>query len=592
MERRNVITLDPSLEQEQHGDDLPRVWNGGGVLADWFRCAGTWMHYVSLLAALPFFLHLSWHHWFFGDDWDFLVRRGIRGAELGIFEPHNEHWSTAPILIFRTLFHFFGARTYLPYVAVVLVLHLAAAHLVWRLMRQTDTPPWVATALACTFLLGGAGAENFMWSFQIGFVGALAFGLFTLVLANHPAPSRGRECAAAGTAVFSLLWAGVAVPLVATAGILAWMRRGWRAALRLTAPAALVYIVWLELWGKAGLRTHPVTARGLLLVPSYSWRGLVTTVQGYTIFEDAGPVLLLVLAYVLLVKSDWASSKAAIASAGFLGAIVLFLTVAPARVAQGVEQADAARYHYTAWALFLPSIGVCLKHLIAGDRGRRMVVLAVISGCALRGTDLLLKESRVLELRGQDHRRMITAAAELSASGDAVFPVPPHRVHAPDLAPPNRMVTLLREGALRRSRNLSEADRLRAMVGMQLQLPPYANLAVADPPLVIVETVRRGTMISASGGCATIRPQEGRPEVELAILGPTAIRVTTVLGGELRVLVHDPATGFTVDPDAVMNLAPQTPASFDVAITRAHPLLLLPVEGDATVCGVRLSSTG
>ena len=46
----------------------------------------------------------------------------------GLFRPHNEHWSTLPILAFRLLWQLFGLRTYVLYLALVVTLHLLVAH--------------------------------------------------------------------------------------------------------------------------------------------------------------------------------------------------------------------------------------------------------------------------------------------------------------------------------------------------------------------------------------------------------------------------------------------------------------------------------
>ena len=57
-----------------------------------------------------------------------------------------------------------------PYLLPVLVLHLVAAHLLWRLMIRLQDDPWVATAVVAVFAMAGAGYENIVWAFQIAFV--------------------------------------------------------------------------------------------------------------------------------------------------------------------------------------------------------------------------------------------------------------------------------------------------------------------------------------------------------------------------------------------------------------------------------------
>ena len=79
-------------------------------------------------------------------------------------------------------------RSYLPYLAQVIALHLAAVTGAYVLMRRR-VGPFAATLLALPLLLLGAGAENLFWAFQTGFVGSVAFGIWALVLIEQ----RGRR---------------------------------------------------------------------------------------------------------------------------------------------------------------------------------------------------------------------------------------------------------------------------------------------------------------------------------------------------------------------------------------------------------------
>ena len=116
-------------------------------------------------------LWIDRHQWFSGDEWDFLVRRGVLGhSELGLLEPHNEHWSTFPVLIYRALFSVFGVRTYTPYLVMLIVAHLLAAHLLWRLMMRYGVDWLLATGAAAVFMVLGAGWEDLINAFQVTFV--------------------------------------------------------------------------------------------------------------------------------------------------------------------------------------------------------------------------------------------------------------------------------------------------------------------------------------------------------------------------------------------------------------------------------------
>jgi hypothetical protein len=117
-------------------------------------------------AAFPLILVLGHYLWFHEDEWDFL---GRTAGDLGdLLRPHNEHWSTLPILVYRLLWWLVGLRSYVPYQAVLVLLHLTAAVLLRTVMRRAGVGPWISTAAASLFVLFGAGRDDIIWPFQIG----------------------------------------------------------------------------------------------------------------------------------------------------------------------------------------------------------------------------------------------------------------------------------------------------------------------------------------------------------------------------------------------------------------------------------------
>ncbi|HEV2761257.1 MAG TPA: hypothetical protein VGV86_16980, partial [Acidimicrobiales bacterium] len=142
------------------------------------------LHVVALVGGFLVLLYCNRDQWFFGDEWDFLGHRGVVGAERTIWAPHTDHWSTGPILIYRALYHRYGLLSYMPYVTVLLVLHVAVTHLLWRLMVRAGVDGPLATALSAVYVLLGAGYENLLWAFQIGFIGSVALGFAALLLVN------------------------------------------------------------------------------------------------------------------------------------------------------------------------------------------------------------------------------------------------------------------------------------------------------------------------------------------------------------------------------------------------------------------------
>ena len=90
---------------------------------------------AAVVVAFPLYLVRGHDQWFFLDEWDFLAARSLTNID-SLLRPHNEHWSTLPIIVYRVLWQLFGLRTYLPYQVIIVSLHLTAAVLLRRIMRR------------------------------------------------------------------------------------------------------------------------------------------------------------------------------------------------------------------------------------------------------------------------------------------------------------------------------------------------------------------------------------------------------------------------------------------------------------------------
>ena len=204
------------------------------------------VHALTLAAAFGVWAYLDRNLWFFGDEWDFLTRRGLHGAYFSIWAPHNEHWSVLPILLWRAIYSLEHLSSYWPYLVPLLLAHVLVVHLLWRRCLREGADPWVATALALLFALLGAGAEDLAWAFQVGFVSSVLFGLLSMEVAEGP-PSAGdvpfplrtfhgpvawRDVAASLLALAALMCSTVGVAAGVALGVLLLGRFGWQRALR------------------------------------------------------------------------------------------------------------------------------------------------------------------------------------------------------------------------------------------------------------------------------------------------------------------------------------------------------------------------
>ena len=62
----------------------------------------------------------------------------------------------------------------------VLTAHLVICVVLFWLLRRFGASPWVSLGTALFIAFYGAGAEDTLWAFQIGFVGSVMFGLLAI----------------------------------------------------------------------------------------------------------------------------------------------------------------------------------------------------------------------------------------------------------------------------------------------------------------------------------------------------------------------------------------------------------------------------
>ena len=210
----------------------------------------------AIVVAVPL-IFVRGKHSFFLDDWDFLADRSLTSAD-DLFLPHNEHWSTLPIIVYRVLWSLVGLR-YWPYQLVLIVLHLSAAFLLRKIMLRSGIDVWIATVAAVLFVFLGSGRDDIVSAFQIGFVGSLVCGLAHLIFADHDGASDRRDAIGLAFGVLGLLCSGVAVTMTFIVGLAVLIRRGLRPALLHTLPLAAIYSIWFAVIGHEGYTSHHPT---------------------------------------------------------------------------------------------------------------------------------------------------------------------------------------------------------------------------------------------------------------------------------------------------------------------------------------------
>ena len=367
--------------------------NGPGALED--GSAGSsrwsserlaaWAFGAAVAVSYPVLLNLGSFFWFFRDDWLFITDRELSDPG-DLFEPHNAHWSTVPIVAFRLLYAAFGVRSYLPYQMVVVAVHLAVIVLIRAIMRRAGVTPWLATAFAAAGLLFGPGREDILWAFQIGFTGSIMFVLLQLVLADHDGPIGRRDVLALVAGVLGLMSSSPAVVLVAAMTLAVLIRRGWKAALFQSAPLGVIYVAYNVL---ADPETSPAARPEIDVMVEWVRNG-----QG-ALFVGLGQHRPLVIALIALLivgtavhlwapgpkaaPTAWGRLQAMAAPAALFGATFVFMLVSvQSRWFIGPQGARAGRYLYFYAICTLPLLAVAGSALAARWKAAGPVVAALI----------------------------------------------------------------------------------------------------------------------------------------------------------------------------------------------------------------------
>jgi hypothetical protein len=370
---------------------------------------------VALVVGLPLLLWLGRGMTFFSDEWAFIETRAL-GDPATWLPPHNEHWSTLPVIAYRLLVETVGLRTYVPYLAVVVALHGVVVTLVFIAIRRSSGP-LTAVAVAILLLCYGSGFENLYWGFQTGFVGATAFGVAAL-LALDRRDERGRW----GVAILltlGLATAGVALAFGVAVAIETVVARRLRLMfVPLAVPAAL-YAAWFFTIGRSGIR--PATAlssSALVDVPTSIITGFSNAAGAITGLGPTFGIVPVVGILVWAIARLWHDRRLPPRFVGCVAGIVtLYGLIGLTRSHDFAGIVDYTRYTYVSGILLLIAVGALAGPIqMPAERNRRLLTMVPLGGllaAALVFNGRLLLDGRDLFLlRAARTRALITVAIE------------------------------------------------------------------------------------------------------------------------------------------------------------------------------------
>ncbi len=374
---------------------------------------------ASLLVAAGVYLTwLAGRLWFMADDWAFLLHRRVTlSGDGSLLQPHNDHWVTLPILVFRLLFHVVGMHHYLPYALVTIGLHLTVATLLSLLLWRAGAHPWVVVLVTVVIAFFGPGGLDILWDFQMVFVAPAALALGCLVLLDRKEHVPRFPVAVWLLLAATLMCSGAGVTMVAWVAAYTWLRWGLRPAVVVALPPTLVYVAWYLAYGRG---TSPAPSAPPGRIVPFIVRGLASLWESVLPVPWLGVVVLSVITVVtVLARSNrrlWA-----FAAAGLLALLFNYVLLALTRAGLGVDTATSVRYLYVGVLLTLPAVGLTLdlvwRRMAAFAMPRTFVWLALGVVLVGSGVVLLHRAANQNEYWQQGQRGRVVAAAELVGSG-------------------------------------------------------------------------------------------------------------------------------------------------------------------------------
>lgn len=351
---------------------------------------------------------------FFADEWAFIEQRSL-GDPSTWLPPHNEHWSTLPILVYRLMVETIGIGSYVPYLAVVAILHVIVAALAYLLLEHSSGPR-LALAGGILVLFFGAGFENLYWGFQTGFIGSIGLGLGAMVVTDR-GPTRFRVTIVAVLLLAAVMCSTIGVIVAIAIGVEWVLDRRWRDAITAMLLPAVVLLAWLLTVGRDGvLARDPLTFEALGTVPTYVLNGVGSAVGSVAGLPVLGPLLTVCLVVVIgwRLRSGFLPARAI----GILVAIaVMYVLIGLARGLISTDHSELSRYTYVSGILTLVAIGdVIGRRSIPVAGPGRLATIAItavwLTLAAFHNGSLLILGRELFLDRAEMTRALVTVALD------------------------------------------------------------------------------------------------------------------------------------------------------------------------------------
>ena len=188
------------------------------------------------------------------------------------------------VVTYEVMLRLFGLTDNGPWLALITLAHIACAALVaWMCGRRAGPAFGLLAGLAV--LTFAQGAEDSLWPFQLGFLGALLCGLIALEIADRNEWDVSRAVIVSTLLLASLMWSGIGLAMTIVVGcVLVLRRRAWALVLPVVA-----YGVWTAFWSTS-YADRPGDLAGYVLRVASILGGLVAGPRAPSVRRCSGPL--------------------------------------------------------------------------------------------------------------------------------------------------------------------------------------------------------------------------------------------------------------------------------------------------------------
>lgn len=478
------------------------------------------------------------------DDWVFISERPPYAPDY-LMVPHNEHWSFFMKLAFQLIFAVVGMRSYLPYLAVLMVAQGAVVVAVYGAVSAAAGRV-LAFPVGTVMLFLGSGHENLFWYAGFGVMLSLATGATaTWLLLARPTSSRV-PLTVFGLLVISVMNSGVGLAFVAGLAVAVLVdpvrRPGWWGPV----GAGLVYVGWYAIWGRSSV--SGLTLDSVLGMPAFMFAGAANGFAGATgLGREIGGVAVVVVVGSVLVRLVGGRRPPFAATAGTVGLLAFLGITALARDSGPLGAATAWAPRYITTTVML--LAIAIAGLLGRPSDRSAATLRALAIAPLLVVALVSNGSDLTDA-AKSYANDATAVRATLVAWDRYQDAPAVRDSKPLEWDQAQLRTLLTEyGSPTR-------DEIRPKV--VLEIPPDAMDRalfglVGDEFTVAPDTGGGGTLaptvvgqfqmgLQVASGCLPVQPLGPDGQVWFSVPSGASLRLETAGWGDVGVfLAHDAA---------------------------------------------------